>query len=100
MNQVAKRVGLALLSLLLIVYVGVQGYLIFSASLDTLTADREIAYETLKTTGVVYRSESVIREKTDGYVFYTVQDGNRISKDGDIAHVFPSAEDAIAQQEL
>ncbi len=100
MNPVVKRIGLALLSLLLIVYVGVQGYLIFSASLDTITADREIAYETLKTTGVVYRSESVIREKTDGYVFYTVQDGNRVSKSGSIAHVFPSAKDAIAQQEL
>ncbi len=100
MNPIVKRIGLALLSLLLIVYVGVQGYLIFSASLDTVTADREIVYETLKTTGVVYRSESVIRQKTEGYVFYTVQDGNRVSKDGNIAHVFPSAEDAIAQQEL
>ena len=100
MNPVVKRVVLALLSLLLIVYVGVQGYLIFSASLDTVTADHEIAYETLKTTGVIYRSESVIREKTDGYVFYTVQDGNRVSKAGNIAHVFPSAKDAIAQQEL
>lgn len=100
MNQTTKRILIALLSLLLIIYVGVQGYLIFSASLETITANKEIAYDTLKTTGVVYRSESVIRQQTDGYVFYTVQDGNRVSKKGDIAHVYPSVEDALRQQEL
>lgn len=100
MNQTAKRILIALLSLLLIVYVGVQGYLIFSASLETITADKQIAYDTIKTTGVVYRSESVIRQQTDGYVFYTVQDGNRVSKNGNIAHVYPGMQDAIKQQEL
>lgn len=100
MNPTAKRILVALLSLLLIIYVGVQGYLIFSASLETITADKEIAYDTLKTTGVVYRSESVIRQQTDGYVFYTVQDGNRVSKNGNIAHVYPSMDDALKQQEL
>ena len=59
MHPIAKRVLVIVASLLLIAYVGVQGYLVFSASLDTVTADRHIAYETLKTTGVVYRSESV-----------------------------------------
>lgn len=100
MNQTAKRILIVLLSLLFIIYVGVQGYLIFSASLETIAADKEIAYDTIKTTGVVYRSESVIRQQTDGYVFYTVQDGNRISKNGNIAHVYTSADDALAQQEL
>ncbi len=100
MNPVLKRVLIVLASLLLIVYVGVQGYLIFSASTDTITVDKEVAYETIKTTGLVYRSESVIREQTDGYIFYTVEDGNRVSKNGNIAHVFPAMEDALGQQEL
>ncbi len=100
MSQTAKRILIVLLSLLLIVYVGVQGYLIFSASLETITADKEIAYDTIKTTGVVYRSESVIRQQTNGYVFYTVQDGNRVSKNGNIAHVYPSVQDALSQQQL
>lgn len=100
MSPVAKRVLVVLASLLLIIYVGVQGYLVFSASLDTITADREIAYESLKTTGVVYRSESVIRQQTTGYVFYTIQNGNRVSKNGNIAHVYPSMEDALAEQAL
>ena len=100
MHPIAKRVLVIVASLLLIAYVGVQGYLVFSASLDTVTADRHIAYETLKTTGVVYRSESVIRQQTNGYVFYTVQNGNRVSKNGNIAHVYPSMEDALAEQAL
>lgn len=100
MNTVTKRIVLIVLSLLLIVYVGVQGYLIFSASLDTITAVNSTAYGTISTTGVVYRSESVIRQRTDGYLYYTVQNGNRISKKGSIAHVFPTMEDALKQQEL
>lgn len=100
MNQTAKRILLIVLSLVFIAYVGVQGYLIFSASLDTITANKEIAYDTINTTGVVYRSESIIRQPTDGYVFYTVQNGNRVPKNGSIAHVYPSVDDALAQQEL
>ncbi len=100
MNPVLKRVLIALGSLFLIAYVAVQGYLIFSASLDTVTADNEIAYDTVVTTGVVYRSEAVIRQPTNGYVFYTVQDGNRIPKSGNIAYVYPSMEDAFEQQQL
>ena len=100
MNPVWKRVLIVLASVLLIVYVGVQGYLIFTASTDTITVDKEIAYETIQTTGVIYRRETLLYEEADGYVFYTVQDGNRVSKNGTIASVYPAMEDALKQQEL
>ena len=50
MNPIWKRVLIVLASVLLIVYVGVQGYLIFTASTDTITVDKEVAYESIQTT--------------------------------------------------
>ena len=99
MNNIVKRVLIAVASVLLLAYVGVQGYLIFAASLKTVTAENEVAYDTLKTTGIVYRDEAVIQQKTNGYLFYTVENGNRVSKDGTIANVFPTEYDALKQKE-
>ncbi len=99
MNNMVKRVLIVLASVLLLVYVGVQGYLIFAASLDTIAAENVVAYDTLKTTGVICRDEAVIQQKTNGYLFYTVENGNRVSKNGTIANVFPTEYDALKQKE-
>lgn len=99
MNSITKRILVVVLSLLLLIYVAVQGYLIFAATLETVTAENETAYDSYKTTGVIYRDESVIQQQTNGYLFYMVQNGNRVSKNGKIASVFPTEHDALKQQE-
>ena len=99
MNSITKRILVVVASLILLLYVGVQGYLIFAATLETVTAENETAYDTFKTTGMIYRDEAVIQQQTNGYLFYTVENGNRISKNGKIAAVFPSVNDALKQQE-
>ena len=99
MNSITKRILVVVASLILLLYVGVQGYLIFAATLETVTAENETAYDTFKTTGMIYRDEAVIQQQTNGYLFYTVENGNRISKNGKIAAVFPTVNDALKQQE-
>lgn len=100
MNPIVKRILLILASLFLVVYVGYHVYRGFSGSAVTEIVESITAYETVDTTGVVFRDETVLEKNADGYFFYTVSDGNRIAKNGTIANVFPTLQDALIQQQL
>ncbi|MBP3435189.1 MAG: hypothetical protein J6K62_02530 [Clostridia bacterium] len=100
MNPVVKRILAIAAAALLLVYVGVQGYLILVSPLETETIVRATGYQTVETTGVVYRTETVIKDKPEGYLFYTIQNGGRVSRGGTIAEVYLSEGDALRQQKL
>lgn len=100
MNPVLKRILAIAAAVLLLVYIAVQAYLILVVPIETVTVSRATAYQTLETTGIICRDETVLEEQTDGYLFYTVENGERVSRNGTIANVFVSQQDALRQQEL
>lgn len=100
MNHVVKRILLFVAALFLLAYVGFHVYNGFAGEAVTATVERVTAYQTVDTTGLVFRDETVIETNAQGYFFYTVGDGNRVAKNGTIADVYPSLQDALAQQEL
>ncbi len=100
MNSVVKRVLLVSVALLLLVYIGFQGYMVLSSPMQTETIERATTYQTLQATGVVFRDETVLTETSAGYLFYTVENGGRVAKNGTIADVYKAESDALAQQEL
>ena len=100
MNNVLKRVLLFAAALFLLAYVGFHVYNGFAKDIATVTVERATAYQTVDTTGLVFRNETVIETGAQGYFFYTVEDGNRVAKNGTIADVYPTMQDALRQQEL
>lgn len=100
MNHILKRVLLFVAALFLLAYVGFHVYNGFAGEAVTATVERVTAYQTVDTTGLVLRDETLITTEAEGYFFYTVADGNRVAKGGTIADVYPTMQDAIAQQEL
>lgn len=99
MNQIWKRILIVLASLIFLVYIGFQVYNIFAGELQTETVELSVGYQTVETTGMVFRKETVLNQDAKGYLFYTVENGGRVAKSGTIALVFPSEEDAMAKQE-
>ncbi len=100
MNQVLKRLLLILASAFLLVYVGFHIYNGFAVTSVTETVQQAVAYQTVDTMGIVFRDETLIDTGAQGYFFYTIQDGNRVAKNGTIANVYTSMQDALAQQQL
>lgn len=100
MNQVLKRVILLALSLFLVSYVLYQAYHAFGPTVTIETVEHVTSYHTVDTTGLVVRDEVVVEKQGQGYFFYTIEDGNRVAKNGTIANVFPSLQDALGQQQL
>lgn len=100
MNPIVKRILIIAAAALLLVYIGFQGYKIVVSPLDTETVQQVTAYRTLETQGVVFRDETIITDKPSGYLFYSIENGSRVSRNGKIADVFTTSEDALAQQKL
>ena len=100
MDTFLKRLITVLVSLFLLVYVGFQAYQILNTTIEVETVGSYKVYETIETKGVAIRNETVVSQGADGYLFYTTENGGRVAKDGTIARVFPSENDAFSQQQL
>ncbi len=100
MNPIVKRLLAVAAAALLLVYVGYQGYLILVSPLETETVDRATGYQTVETTGVIYRTETVLGDKPEGYLSHTVSNGGRVSRSGTIAKTYAGESDALQQKKL
>lgn len=101
MNAVTKRITVFVVALFLIAYVGYQAFLyFFSSSVEFETVNSYTVYDRLEVQGVAIRSEQILEQSSSGYVYYTLENGARVSKDGTIAQVFPSESDALAKKDI
>ncbi len=78
---------------LLSVYGVTQWYLINRNKIETVKATEGFINDSIMTTGVVCREETVLESTTDGFVFYNVENGQRVSSGMLIGEVYPSVDD-------
>lgn len=95
-----KNLWKIIVALFLLSYVGVQCYRSFHSSVDLETCRSYTGYDTVDITGIAIRSEEVLTQEANGYVYYTLENGARVSKDGVIAEIYPSENDALTQKQL
>ena len=95
-----QTLAAALLTFLLLVYVGYQVYLSTNKSLVTEIAMYGSVSDTVQARGFAIRNERVITDSYSGVLSYRVADGTRVSNGGVIADVFASEDDAAARNKL
>ena len=81
-------------------YIGFQTYRSIFSGVDTELAVNYSVYESFETKGLVIRSETVIPTTANGHIYYTVQNGTRVSKEGVIASIYSSEEDGRLLDEI
>jgi len=91
-----QTLAAAILTFLLLVYVGYQVYRSNHKGIVTETAMYGTVSDTLQARGFAIRDEKVITDSYNGVLSYRVADGTRVSKGGVIADVFTSESDAAA----
>lgn len=99
-NNFLKRLLIILVSLFLVVYVGYQVYRSTYSPIEIEIAQAYSAYDTIDVRAMVVRDETVIPSSVNGYLYYTCEDGARVSKNGTIAYVYANEEDAMAQRRI
>ena len=100
MNVMTKRILAIAVALFLLVYVGYQIFLVAYSSVEIQTVTAHTTYETLDVDGFAIRSEQVLNQATNGYVYYTLENGARVAKGGVIAEVYPSEQDALTYKKI
>ena len=89
-----------MLVLALLFYVGYQLYRSLLGGVKTELVSLYSVYESIETEGIVFRTETVIPAVNSGYVYYTVENGTHVAKNGVIASVYPTAEDGLLEQQM
>lgn len=95
-----QSIAAALLTFLLLVYVGYQIYLSNHKGIRTETAMYGSVSDTVQAQGFAIRSESVITDSFSGVLSYRVADGARVSRGGVIADIFASENDAAVRNRV
>lgn len=99
-QQVIKKVIAALVTVLIIVYLGyVFGRAGFT-QVKTVSAVQTTVYDSIDVNAYIVRSEKYVEYKENGVISYTVSDGDKVSKNENIADIFENANMSSKKQEL
>lgn len=99
-NPLIRKMGATLLAILLLIYVGYQIYLINYQGIKTETATYAEVSDTIQLSAWVVRDETVIHANYSGVPYFRVNDGDKVSKNGMIADIYATEEDATAQTQM
>ena len=90
-----KRINFfpALIVVLLLVYFVAQWYLINRNKIETVKANEGFINDSILTMGIICREETVISGVSDGYFYYNVENGHRVSSGMLIGQVYSSETD-------
>lgn len=101
MKEWVKRLGLLVLALFLIVYVGYQVFQVLYSNVTIETVSAYSVYDTVETQAIAIRRETVVEAAVgDDYLFYTLKNGDRVAKGGTIAQLYADEQAAGFQQQL
>jgi hypothetical protein len=97
-HPILKRIITIIIVVLLLVFIGYQIWRANHSSVVTETATYASISDTIQAEGVIIRNETLVQQNTAGVITYNISDGTKIAKDGLIATVYDTAEDATTQQ--
>lgn len=100
MSTTSKRLLGILVALFILIYVGMQAFRYFFTDIDLQTCQSYTVYDSIDVKGIAIRSEEILEQTTNGYVYYTLENGARVAKDGVIAEIYPSDDDAFKHKKL
>ncbi len=101
MKDWLKRLGVLLLAVFLLVYVGYQIFQVLYSNVTVETVSAYSVYDTVETQAIAIRNETLVEADVgENYLFYTLDNGNRVSKNGTIAQLYADEETAGLQQQL
>lgn len=88
------------LSLLLLTYVGVQAYRALYHPIRTQQVTLSTVQDTISADSIALHTETILTNNASGVIDYTRTNGERVSKGGVVANIYPTEQDAQNEQAL
>lgn len=99
-NSKIIKIISVLLSVFIILYVVTQAVSFFYSPYDTETVFETTINNSIHTSGLVIRNESVINQKKQGVLSYQIPNGSKVSKNSIIAMRYASEQDMMTQAKI
>ena len=99
-NSLGMKILMAAVTLGLLAYFGLQGYLYFSAPLTTTLAYTYQVEESVSLSGYVVRQEQVLEDDGGGLLRLRREEGERVSRGGAVASVYADQSSLDRQAEI
>lgn len=100
LKQIALYVISAIISLLVIAYIGYHIYISFNTNIKTADCTVVTKNETIKLDGYIFRNEKLLSASTSGNVSYLFKDGEKVGAGFEVANVYGSAKDPDVLNEI
>lgn len=101
MKDVAKRIGLVLLAVGVLFYVGYQVFQLMYSNIKVVTVESYSVYETVDVQVIAIRRELPVQAEVGAsYLFYTLKNGSRVAKGGVIAQLYADEQTASLYQQI
>ena len=79
--------------LMLLVFFVVQWYLINRNKIETVKANEGYINDSIVSNGIICRDETIMDNNSDGYFYYNVENGDRVSSGMLVGEVYASQND-------
>lgn len=100
MKPVIKKLLIILVSLLLLVYIGYQAYLVAYEPYETVVVKQGTYTKELELDGFFVRDEAVLTTEKSGVVGYPYENGEKVPINAEVARVYSSEADLHVLQKI
>lgn len=99
-SSVLRRIASGVLAVLLLFYVGYQVYKSHHSTIKTESADYFTASNSVQTTVVAIRKETLLKSSFRGVADYIISSGDKVCQKGTIAKIYENESQVSAQRQL
>ena len=99
MKGVIQKISIALLALVVLIYIGYQGYIRINDPYTTEIVFRYSVSDSLSADGIILRDEYLLKSPDGHAVDYLFEDGERVAKNSTVAKLYNSKSD-IADKDI
>ena len=100
MKPVGKKLLIAFFSLLLLIYIGYQAYLVAYEPYETVVVKEETYTKSLELEGFFVRDEAVLKTGQSGIIGYQYKSGEKVPINAEIARIYEKEADLYALDKI
>lgn len=100
MKPLGKKLLIAFFSLLLLIYIGYQAYLVAYEPYETVVVKEETYTKSLELEGFFVRDEAVLKTGQSGIIGYQYKSGEKVPINAEIARIYEKEADLYALEKI
>lgn len=100
LKHIALYILSAIVSVLIIAYIGYHIYISFNANIETIPCEVVTRYDTTRLNAYIVRNENILYSSTPGDVSYLYNDGDKVGANVAVANIYGTVKDSGIRKQI